>query len=173
MIYSTNLIIFLNLHNAFSLSSSLIAPIVSFLNNVFQIFGMKDKDGNAVDVKDVVGDPLENILKKLLGTESTEELLLFLTKANRIIQTGSNVLYDLQGLTDSVRSIGQQTGEYVAKIGNALKRNRIVPDDPEDSYQWTKTFHLPALFRNVLKAFLRILAMRLILWVVLSLLRPR
>ena len=103
----------LNLHNAFSLSNVLAETIVSFLNNVLSIFGLKDKDGNAIDVKQVVGDTLENILTTLLGTEATEELMLFLTKANRIIQTGSNVLYDLQGLTDSVRSIGQQTGEYL------------------------------------------------------------
>jgi hypothetical protein len=126
----------LNLHNAFSLSTALLETIISFMSNVFQMFGLKDKDGNAIDIKEAFGETVEDILKKLIGTEATEDLLNFLKKANRIISTGSNVLFEVQGLTDSVRSIAQQTGEYVAKIGNALRRNRIVPDDAQDSYQW-------------------------------------
>jgi hypothetical protein len=126
----------LNLHNAFSLSSTLLQTIISFMNNVFKIFGFKDKDGNDIDVVELMGDTVQNILNTLIGVDNTDELIAFLKKSNRIIQTGSNVLFDLQGLTDSVRSISQQTGEYVAKIGNALRRNRIVPDDPEDSYNW-------------------------------------
>jgi hypothetical protein len=138
--FRTNLIdllnLALNIHNAFSLSSTLLQTIVSFMNNVFKIFGLKDKDGNDIDVVELMGDTVQNILNTLIGTDNTTELIAFLKKSNRIIQTGSNVLFDLQGLTDSVRSISQQTGEYVAKIGNALRRNRIVPDDPEDSYNW-------------------------------------
>jgi uncharacterized phage infection (PIP) family protein YhgE len=106
------------------------------MENVFKVFEIKDREGNDVDVKELMGDTFENGLSALIGAEKTEAFINGLKKSNRIIQTASNVLYDLQGLTDSVRSISQQTGEYVAKIGNALRRNRIVPDDPEDSFNW-------------------------------------
>lgn len=136
----TNLIALLDLalsiHNAFALSSSLIDTIVSFMNNVFQMLGFKDENDQPIDVKELIGETFQDLLKTLFGVETAAEITSFLIRSNRIVQTASNVLFDLQGLTDSVRSIGQQTGEYVAKIGNALRRNRIVPDDPQDSYQW-------------------------------------
>ena len=126
----------LNIHNAINISSGILQVGTQIIQNVVDFVGLKDKDGVPLDVGQFVSGSFTNLLQTVLGKENTSALSATWASFNRIYQSGANVLYDLQNLTDSAQSVARQTGEYVAKIGNALRRNAIVPDDTTSSYEY-------------------------------------
>lgn len=129
-----NLMIFATtLHNALMLSNNLGQTLISILNNVLGFFGVKNGEGQNVDLGQVIGSSIENFVKSLIGTEAYTQLSNDLAKANRIYQATTNLLNQVQSLHNSVLSALEMGFGWTAKIGNALKKWGAIG---ESAYQW-------------------------------------
>ena len=62
------------------------------------------------------------------------EITARIAKANRIYQTGINLLDTTYSLFDSARTVAELTGEYTGKIGNALRESGAVYEDAYEEF---------------------------------------
>lgn len=121
------------LHNALMLSRSVGETLLSMLSNGLAVFGIKDDQGNAYELGDLIGKTVENMMKETIGTENYTTLSTNFKKANRIYQAAANLGNSIQSLRFSVVSALETIGGWNARIGNALKRSGVVN---ESSYSW-------------------------------------
>jgi hypothetical protein len=126
----TNLLILgSTLHNAAMLSNDLFVTLIQSINNVLATFGLKDSEDNEIDIAVIIKGQISDLLKKVLGLENYVKLTLAWKKANRIYQTGANVVSRVRSIVDSVGNIATVTNVNVADIGNALRRDGAVKED--------------------------------------------
>ena len=121
------------LHNAAMLSKSLAVTLGNVVSQGLSLIGLKDEEGNAHDVNDIIGDAVENLMVSLLGEKVWNDTQETWKKANRVYQSAANILSSVQSMIDATRSITEWTGENLGKIGNALKRGGVVA---ENAYKW-------------------------------------
>lgn len=116
------------LHNALMLSNNLGQTAISAVENVFQLFGLKlqDDKGQEIDLSTLVGKTIQDTAKAVLGNENYTALTTNWKKANRIYQTGMNVLYSVQSIGNSIQNLTQLAIENTGKIGNALRKAGAV-----------------------------------------------
>jgi uncharacterized protein YoxC len=114
------------LHNAYMLSNNLAQTLFSAIGNVLDVFGIKDKEGSPLDVGQFVSQWTENFFKRLFGVAAVEGIKAEWKKLNRIYQAASNVIWSVQSIFDSMRSLTEIAIENTGKIGNALRRAGVV-----------------------------------------------
>jgi hypothetical protein len=119
-------------HNAMMLSNSLGQTIGEAVNISLQAIGVKDHANQPIDVNQLVRAKIQAMLVSLLGAEGAASLTARIAKANRIYQTGINMLDATRSMFDSAHSIAEVGVSNTGKIGNALKDAGVVA---EDSYQ--------------------------------------
>ena len=115
-----------SLHNAYMLSSSLTQTLFSAIGNILDVFGIEDKEGNALDVSSIVSKWTDSFAKKLFGVSTVEGIKAEWKALNRVYQAASNVIWSVQSIFDSTRSLMNIAIENTGKIGNALKRSGAV-----------------------------------------------
>lgn len=123
----------LTVHNAAMLSNSLIQTLGDLLSNGLAAFGFKDDAGSDLDINSIVGKQVEALLKQILGEDVYNGTKLSWQKASRVVSTAANVAWTIQSIADSTRSIMEMTAENTGRIGNALKKYRVVG---ENAYSW-------------------------------------
>ena len=118
----------LTLHNALMLSQNLGTTIGAIIDNVLATFGQtfKTTEGATVSASEFLGASVKNWIINVIGIDNYLQLSETLAMANRIYQTGINVLSTVQGILDSAASVAQATGINVAKIGNALRDDGTI-----------------------------------------------
>ena len=123
------------MHNALMLSNSLGQTLFSATDNILNVFGVKIKDekGSEIGIQKVVDSLLLNFANTLFGADNVKTLNANLKKANRIYQSGANIVNSVRSMTDSVRNITEFTAENTGKIGNALKTYQVIAPD---AYKW-------------------------------------
>jgi uncharacterized protein YoxC len=122
-----NVLTYVNtLHNAYMLSSGLMQTLFSAIANVLDVFGVEDAEGNPLDVSGIVKKWTESFFKKLFGVETVDGIKRDWAKFNRIYQAASNVLWSVQSIFDSMRSLTSIAIENTGKIGNALRKAGVV-----------------------------------------------
>ena len=124
------------LHNAAMLSRNIVDTLGDTLATGLELMGIKDEEGNRIDINQILGKRADDFMKSLLG-----ETVWFNTKqswvlANRALQAATNITSTLASIMDSSLEVGLWTAEQVAKIGNGLKADGVVerfrwPDMPE------------------------------------------
>jgi hypothetical protein len=119
-------------HNAMMLSNSLGQTLGEAVNISLQALGIKDHADQPIDVNQLVRGKIQAMLVSLLGAEGAASLTARIAKANRIYQTGINMLDATRSMFDSAHSIAEVGVSNTGKIGNALKDAGVVA---EDSYQ--------------------------------------
>ncbi|MBT9314380.1 hypothetical protein [Leptothoe spongobia] len=124
-----------NLHNAYFLSRSLADTIGWTVDSVLNVLGLglKDADDNPLSITELVSDWVDTAVDAVIPEETQAEVAETLNKANRIYQAASNIYWQLWSLMDSSQAIAETIGQYVGKIGNALRRSGAVM---ENSYGW-------------------------------------
>ncbi len=120
-------------HNALMLSNDIGQTLLGIIGNVLQLIGIKDDEGNAINVGGVIGSSVENLIKGAIGADNYSELKQTWAKANRIYQSATNVLNTFQNLTSTVLSGLELVAGQTGKIGNALRASGEVL---ESAYQW-------------------------------------
>jgi predicted translin family RNA/ssDNA-binding protein len=114
------------LHNAYMLSNSIGQTLFSAIGNVLDVFGIEDKDGNPLEVGEIVGKYTDSFFKKLFGVAQIEGIKAEWKKANRIYQAASNIIWSVQSIFDSMRSLTELAIENTGKIGNSLRKAGVV-----------------------------------------------
>jgi hypothetical protein len=120
------------IHNAVMLSGNLAQTVGEAASGSLSAMGIKDSEGNPIDVNAVVKGKMTNLIKSMIGTENYAALTKKIAAANRIYQSTANVLDLTRSLFDSARNVAELTAENTGKIGNALRESGAVY---EDAYQ--------------------------------------
>jgi hypothetical protein len=123
----------LTVHNAAMLATNLTQTLGDLISNGLAAFGIKDDVGNDLDINSIVGKQVEALLKQILGEDVYNGTKLSWQKASRVVSTAANVAWTIQSIADSTRSIMEMTAENTGRIGNALKKYRVVG---ENAYAW-------------------------------------
>ena len=121
------------LHNASMLASSLGQTLGSLTSEALAVVGIKDEEGNAININGILSKQANEFIIGIVGKEVWDGVQAGWNKANRVISTASNVIWTVRSMADSTRNVLEWTAENTGKIGNALKKARVVP---ENSYPW-------------------------------------
>lgn len=121
------------LHNAAMLSKNLALTLGDVTSAAINLIVVRDEDDQQIDVNQVVGNLADQFFKNVLGEELWNGTKTTFNRLNRIVTTASNVVYNIRSIADSAREIQNWTAENTGKIGNALKKFRVVP---ENAYSW-------------------------------------
>jgi predicted nucleic acid-binding Zn-ribbon protein len=124
------LVFFATIHNAMMLSKNVLLTLTETMTvglDVIQTrLGLKDSEDEPLDVTKAVGESVNSFMASLLGAARWAELKQSFAAANRILQAGANIVYQVRSLTDSSLTIGQFIGENLAKLMNGLKFSGVV-----------------------------------------------
>ncbi|NJL39814.1 MAG: hypothetical protein HC899_25995 [Leptolyngbyaceae cyanobacterium SM1_4_3] len=120
-------------HNAFMLSNQIGQTLMSAISQGLAVIGIRDEDGNELDINSIIGTAVENAIKSIIGEENYTTMSAQWKRANRIYQAASNILFSIQSIMYSVLESLEVIGSYVAKIGNAAKRFGTFA---ENCYAW-------------------------------------
>lgn len=121
------------LHNAYMLSNGLSQTLFSMFSNVLAAIGIKDDEGNPLDVGNIVGKTIEAMAKEVLGVETVDGIKAAWKKFSRIYQAAANIIFSVQSIGFSIISILEILGSMTGKIGNALRGAGAVF---ERAYGW-------------------------------------
>jgi hypothetical protein len=120
------------IHNAMMLSRDLAETLGNVTSSTFTAVGRMTGvvgESDFVNVNEILGSQFNEFMEKTLGKElwsGTKESWL---KASRIYQSGANIVNSVRDIADSTRDIGEFTAQNVSKIGNALRKFRVVGFD--------------------------------------------
>jgi hypothetical protein len=117
------------MHNVAMLSRNVGETFLEVVGQGLQAVGIRDEENNVIDVNEVVGDNVEGLLKNVLGVERYNGVSEAWNKANRIISTASAVIWSVRSIADAGQDLMEWTAENTGRIGNALKRWRVVGED--------------------------------------------
>ncbi|MBD2344169.1 hypothetical protein [Anabaena subtropica] len=120
-------------HNSFQLSNDIGLTLGSALGNVLQLIGIKDENGSAIDVSQLINSTVENLVKGIVGAENYQQMSEAFAKANRIYQATTNVLNSFLNLSQTILQANELIAAYTGRIGNALKKGGIIL---ENAYGW-------------------------------------
>jgi hypothetical protein len=121
------------IHNATMLSNQLEQTLAQALSSALAVIGIKDSEGNQLDINKVVGKSIESVIKGAIGAQNYTELTTNWKKANRIYQAGANLIGSVQSLRYSIMGALDTIGSMNAKMANALKKFGVVGDS---GYGW-------------------------------------
>ena len=121
------------LHNAALLSRNLVETLSELTSQALSVIGIKDENDNPIDIHGILGDRLEGLARNVLGNEVYEGVAETWHKASRVTSAAANIIWSVRSIADSTQEIAEWTAENTGKIGNALKRFRIVP---QNAYGW-------------------------------------
>jgi peptidoglycan hydrolase CwlO-like protein len=121
------------LHNAAMLSTNLAQTLGDVASTAINTLIIRDENADQIDVNEILAKQFDQWAAGLLGQDVWTGVKLNWNKANRIVSTASNIVWSVRSIADSAREIGEWTAENTGKIGNALKRDRVVS---ENAYPW-------------------------------------
>lgn len=121
------------MHNVAMLSRDVGESIADLMSNALAVVGIKDEEGNQLDINELVGTSTRSFFETVLGVEVYADLSLRWKKASRIVNSAAMIVYTVRGLHDTSKDVLEWTAENTGKIGNALKRWGVVG---ERSYPW-------------------------------------
>lgn len=117
------------IHNALMLSREIAETLGNVTSMMFTAVGRMSGavgESDFVNVNEILGGEFNKFMEGVLGKElwsGTKESWL---KASRIYQSGANIVNSVRDIADSSRDIGEFTAQNVSKIGNALRKFRVV-----------------------------------------------
>ncbi|RAM50392.1 MAG: hypothetical protein C6Y22_17505 [Hapalosiphonaceae cyanobacterium JJU2] len=121
------------LHNAAMLSNNIVQTLASAFNNVLAFLGIKDAEGNSIDVGQILGQTYTNAIKAALGEDTYNNLNKAWNAASRIYQSAANIAFAIQSIQQSILNALEVVGAGVSKIANGLKAAGQVFDR---AYEW-------------------------------------
>ena len=119
------------IHNAVMLSRGIGDTLGSAFDNGLTAFGLqiKDKDGNQQSVTQIIGKSFTDLVKGIVGTDNFTALNNTWLNANRVYQTGINLLSNVQSILDSSVAVGELANNRIGTLMNALRNCGGVRED--------------------------------------------
>jgi methyl-accepting chemotaxis protein len=120
-------------HNAQQLSSNIFVTLISAMQNVINLFEIRDSEQNLYDLSSIIGTSLTNFNKAIIGEENYNNFVKEWAKYNRTYQAAGNLFSSLLNVGDTVAQALQVVSSQTGKIGNALRAWGVVSDK---AYSW-------------------------------------
>lgn len=117
------------LHNAAMLSRNLGQTLGDLTGQALLVIGIKDENGSALDINAEIGRQVNNLMSTILGAETWAGTKENWNKANRIISSANQIMWTVRSIADSGREVTEWIANNTGKIGNALKRFRVVGEN--------------------------------------------
>ncbi|MBD2107430.1 hypothetical protein [Nodosilinea sp. FACHB-13] len=114
------------LHNAYYLSRDVGATLGEMISLLLDTVGIDDEAGNPLDINAMVGKKVKAAINAALGEKLATNIGNSLTKASRIYQSASNVIWSIRNITDSTTDLLELTANNTGKIGNSLRESKVV-----------------------------------------------
>ena len=124
------------LHNAYYISTDVAFTFGEFVSLGLSAVGIRDEEGNALDINSLVKDKVQGIINSLIGEEQAQAISQRLSRFGRIFRAGTNIIWTLRNIQDTTADVLELTANNTGKIGNALKRSGVVD---RLSYPWMPT----------------------------------
>jgi hypothetical protein len=121
------------IHNAALLSTDIVSSLLSFMSNTLKIMGIKDFQGNDINVEDYVRGGIKDLLTAALGAKTIAEIESKWKSYSAIYRAAANLYGSVTSIAYSTLNVLQITGQYVAKIGNSLQKAGVIY---ENSFSW-------------------------------------
>ena len=122
-----------SLHNAAMLSRNLGETLGDLTSQALSTIGIKDSEGSPLNINEAIGNSLNALMTNILGAEVYAGAKETWLRSSRIISSASSIVWTVRSIADSAREVTEWTAENTGKIGNALKKFRVVG---EDAYKW-------------------------------------
>jgi hypothetical protein len=123
----------LTLQNAYFLCDSLKIVTLQMISDALSVIGIKNKEGDALNINQILDKSIEDILKQVLGVQELEGIKKEWKALSRIYQAGSNIINSVQSMAWSVLNALNIIGSANAQIGNALKKYKVLG---ERAFAW-------------------------------------
>ena len=121
------------LHNASMLSSDIVTTLAQGMDNVLAFIGIKDADGKNISISSIIGKAYTDMLISALGKETYDNLNKTWNAANRIYQSGANIMNGILSIQQSILTGLEAVGAGIGKVANALRAAGQVFDN---AYEW-------------------------------------
>lgn len=121
------------LHNAAMISRDIGETMGYVVSNALAVFGVRDENGNALDINGLVGSSVTTFVKNAVGEDAYNDAISFWQRSNRVLMAASNIMWTIRSINDTTQDVLEWIGENTGKIGNALKRYGVVGSR---SYGW-------------------------------------
>jgi hypothetical protein len=122
-----------SLHNAAMLSRNLGETLGELTSQALATIGIKDSENSPLDINAAIGKSINSLMTSILGAEVYQGVKETWNKSSRIISSASQIVWTVRSIADSAREVTEWTAENTGKIGNALKKFRVVG---ENAYNW-------------------------------------
>ncbi|AFY64678.1 collagen-like protein [Geitlerinema sp. PCC 7407] len=120
-------------HNAYMLSNALTQTFFSMMSNTLAVFGLRDENNQPIDITQELGQNFENFFAGMIGQNNVDGIKETWKKYNRIYQAAANIMWSIQSIGYSILGAMEIIGNWIAAIGNALKKFGVVG---ELAYRW-------------------------------------
>jgi hypothetical protein len=119
------------IHNATMLTRSIADTLGSAIDQGLQVFGLqlKDKEGNQIGVSAIIGQSVQNLIKAIIGADNYTALNETWVQANRVYQTGINLISNIQSIVDSATAVAELTNNRLGTLMNALRNSGTVREN--------------------------------------------
>lgn len=126
----------LSLHNAMMLSRNLGSSIGETASLFLNAIGVKDKDGEAIDINEILSDRVEQVVNSVIGANNAQAIGSAFNAANRVLTAAQGVVSAIRGIKDSLQNGQEIIANRVGHLGNAFMDQGILE---EDSFAWMDT----------------------------------
>lgn len=116
------------IHNSAMLSRNLLVSLVDTVGETLALIGLKDPDGNAYNIGEIISNGAESLIVSIVGQEYFEELSDKWHKSNRIISAAAGVVMALRSVQWAIAEGIETIGTWIARIGNGLEDEGVVSD---------------------------------------------
>ncbi|MEH2014911.1 hypothetical protein [Nostoc sp.] len=116
----------MTVQNVYFLCDSLKVVTLQMISDMLAVVGIKDKDNNPLNLNEILGHEVEELLKSILGEQELSGFKKEWKALNRIYQAATNTLFAIQNMVFSVLQALEIIGSWNASIGNALKKYLVV-----------------------------------------------
>jgi hypothetical protein len=117
------------LHNAAMLSRNLGQTLGDLTAQALTTIGIKDENGGALDINGEIGSQVNNLMSTILGADTWAGTKLAWHRANAILSSANQIMWTVRSIADSAREVTEWIANNTGKIGNALKRFRVVGEN--------------------------------------------
>ncbi|MBO1055962.1 MAG: hypothetical protein HEQ27_05300 [Dolichospermum sp. JUN01] len=121
------------IHNAQQLSSNIFVTLITAMQNVLDLLGIKDSEGKQYSINAIIGQSVTSLTTLLIGQENYDNFVKEWAKYNRTYQAAGNLFSSLLNMGDTVTQALGVVSSQTGKIGNALKAWGVVSDK---AYSW-------------------------------------
>jgi hypothetical protein len=121
------------------LSNNLRLTLFSAFDIIYQLPGMDQfaprdpETGEVLDYGSWSSDLFDSVLRAAFGDQTIDSVRGNWNRASRVYQAGANLLFSIKSMMWSLMEAVEIVGNYVAKIGNALRKFGVVT---ERAYGW-------------------------------------